>query len=114
MIVCLTVGLRLQLLRTPHTDDACNVDYMCGATLAQTHTHKDLVNIMVRTNELEIIFTTSLWVWVWVSVAPLITMVPNQPTLAEYPKEPPARVMFKGLVLGRSMLDVCSLTRLLS
>ena len=44
---------------------------LSGAALTQTHTHKDLVNVMVRNNVLEIMFTKSLRVWVWVSVAPL-------------------------------------------
>ena len=42
-----------------------------GATLIQTHTHKDLVNIISNTLFLTITFTKSLWVWVWVSVTPL-------------------------------------------
>ena len=38
-----------------------------GVMLTQTHTHKDLVNAMVRNNALEIIYSKSLWVWVWVT-----------------------------------------------
>ena len=64
---------------------------LSGATLTQTRTHKDLVNIISKTlyytilyytllcdtitiinNVLEIIFTKSLWVWVCVSVTPLV------------------------------------------
>ena len=64
--VCVIVALFAFVTRATKTN---------GARL----THNDLVNIMLRSNVLELIFTKSLWVWVWVSVAPLRD-TPNLPT----------------------------------
>ena len=36
---------------------------------------KDLLNVMVRNNALQIVLTKSVWVWVWVGVPPLIAVV---------------------------------------
>ena len=47
------------------------VPFISGVTLIQTHTHKDLMNIRIINNVLEMKFTKYMCVWVWVSVAPL-------------------------------------------